>query len=279
MNTSIETFLQDFHKKHPGCTPAAFSNGFTKDHKTSYDMVASVLAPASKNQATVLDLACGDGVLLQRFSTAGYKNLNLIGVDMSVGELEAARTRLSSSKVKLLEAKAQSLPLPDNSVDFVLFHMAFMLMDGIENVVSEIHRVLKPGGTFSAVVGGKYEKAPAMDAFLQLLDEALKEESKSWLSNLGDERTRSEEGLRSLFSGNQFTQPGTVQDFSIHFHEQPANLMDFFMLMYDVAALSPARQVQLGNDLLLKFESLTDEMGKMHHFMGLRLIIFCKGNK
>ncbi|HEY8270200.1 MAG TPA: class I SAM-dependent methyltransferase [Pseudobdellovibrionaceae bacterium] len=278
MNTSIETFLQDFHKKHPGCTPAAFSNGFTKDHKTSYDMVASVLAPSSENQAIVLDLACGDGVLLQRISTAGYKNLNLIGVDMSVGELEAARTRLSSAKVKLLEAKAQSLPLPDNSVDFVLCHMAFMLMDGIENVVSEIHRVLKPGGTFSAVVGGKYEKAPAMDAFLQLLDEALKEESQSWLSNLGDKRTRSEDGLRSLFTKDRFVQSGTVQDFSIRFHDRPENLMDFFMLMYDVAALSPARQVKLGGDLLLKLESLSDEMGKMHHSMGLRQIIFCKGD-
>lgn len=279
MNTAIEMFLQDFHKKHPGCTPAAFSNGFTKDHKTSYDMVASVLASARKTPATVLDLACGDGVLIQRISTDGYQNFDLIGVDMSMGELEAARKRLNSSKIQLLEAKAQSLPLPSNSVNFVLCHMAFMLMDGIENVVSEVHRVLKPGGIFSAVVGGNYEKAPAMEVFLQLLDEALKEEGQTWLINLGDKRTRSESGLRSLFTNERFVQPSIVKDFLIHFHEHPISMMDFFMLMYDVAVLSTARQVQLGKDFLAKLQSLTDEAGKIHHFIGLRQIVVCKRKK
>lgn len=272
--SAIEDFLKAFHRNHPGCTPAAFSNGKTQNHQTSYDVVASVL-PAN-GDIVVLDLACGDGVLLHQISNSGLNPQNLIGVDMSNGELEAANKRLGASPVQFLEGRAQKIPLSSNSVDFVLCHMAFMLMDEIEQVVSEIHRVLKPGGTFSAVVGGGYKETPAMKSFLTLLDEALREEGASWLKNLGDKRTRSDDGLRSLFAGHRFVQPGLIKDFKIEFNDKPENLLNFFMLMYDVALLSPSRQISLGDALLNKFGELVNADGKMTHSMGLRHISFAK---
>lgn len=274
-HTTIETFLQNFHKKHPGCTPASFSNGFTQEGMTSYDVALSVVTTKPEVPITVADLACGDGVLLQKLANRNLGSISLIGIDMSAGELEAARARLGKLPVKLIEAKAQEIPLPDQSVDFVLCHMAFMLMDNVEEVVSEISRILKNDGVFCAIVGGKHEKTPAMEAFLSLLDEALKDENKSWLSNLGDRRTRSEEGLRSLFSSSQFFQPIKIHDFTIQFHEKPADLMDFFMLMYDVGTLSPQRESSLGKALAEKLNLLTNESGKMTHSMGLRQVI-CK---
>lgn len=276
MRTSIEAFLRDFHKKHPGCTPAAFSNGFTKESLTSYDIVSSVLSEKCEAHTTILDLACGDGLLLQKISNSQRGNLILLGIDMSVGELDAAQVRLGSSTIRLIEARAQSLPIPSGSVDHVLCHMAFMLMDEIEQIVSEIHRVLKPGGTFSAVVGGDYMETPAMKSFLTLLDNALHEEGASWLKNLGDKRTRSEDGLRFLFAGNRFVQPGLIKNFTIEFNDKPENLMNFFMLMYDVALLSPNRQTGLGDALLNKLRELTTADGKMTHSMGLRHISFEK---
>ncbi len=272
--SSIEDFLKSFHRKYPGCTPASFSNGKTQNHQTSYDVVVSVLP--DNEDIVVLDLACGDGVLLHQISSSGLKQQNLIGVDMSRGELEAAHKRLGTSPVQFLEGRAQKIPLGRNSVDFVLCHMAFMLMDEIEQVVSEIHRVLKPGGTFSAVVGGGYKETPAMKSFLTLLDEALREEGVSWLKNLGDKRTRSEDGLRSLFAGHRFVQPGLIKDFTIEFNDKPENLMNFFMLMYDVALLSPNRQTILGDALLNKLRELATADGKMTHSMGLRHISFEK---
>lgn len=148
-------------------------------------------------------------------------------------------------------------------------------MDNLDQVVSEIHRILKPGGTFSAVIGGEYVETPAMNIFLPLLDEALKSEGLSWLSGLGDKRTRNREGLHFLFAGNNFVQPIKILDFSIHFKEKPVDLMSFFMLMYDVGLLSPERQIQLGNHLLIKLETLTDQNEKMSHSMGMRQV-FCQ---
>lgn len=273
MLNPMETFLREFHKKHPSCTPASFLTGFTEDKKTSYDVVASVI---EKNQSVILDLACGDGILLERLSRSRFKHSKLIGVDMSRGELDVAQTRLANRGVQLFEGRAQKIPLADKSVDFVLCHMAFMLMDSIEEVVSEIYRILKQGGTFSAVVGGGYKETLAMKTFLSLLDAALKDEGKTWLKDLGDKRTRSEAGLRSLFFKSEFLQPGVVNEFTIQFHDLPENLMSFFMLMYDVGLLTPERQSLLGEALLSKFKTMTDSEGKLSHSLPLRHVVFCR---
>ena len=71
------------------------------------------------------------------------------GLGLRDGELAAAKSRFHDDRVTFHQAKAQAIPLPDASVDYVLCHMAFMLMDSIEEVISEIKRVLKPGGKFS----------------------------------------------------------------------------------------------------------------------------------
>jgi ubiquinone/menaquinone biosynthesis C-methylase UbiE len=270
MSSSIEKFLQDFHKKHPGCTPAAFSQGSILEGLNSYDCLSNLL-PSTGEISTVIDLACGDGTLLKNILNRKIPNLKLIGVDMSDGELEVAKSQISLSPVTFIEANAQSLPLADESADFVFCHMAFMLMDNVEQVVREIHRCLKPGGIFSAVIGGKFERSLIYDRFLDLLDEALKEENKKWLSQLGDQRTRSAEGLNSLFTTPSFAKP-KIEEFKLKFYEPPTNLMNFFMLMYDVGLLSENRQKKLFSDLLAALQAFVDKDGRMEHFMWLRQI-------
>lgn len=57
---------------------------------------------------------------------------------------------------------------------------------------------------------------------------------------LGDPRTRSEAGLKSLFYPEHFTEI-QIHDFKIDFHEKPEDLISFFMLMYGVGLLSANR--------------------------------------
>lgn len=146
-----------------------------------------------------------------------------------------------------------------------------MLMENVEKVVSEIHRCLKPQGVFSAVVGGKFERSPIDVVFLGLLGQALKEENKNWLSNLGDRRTRSNDGLISLFDEARFLETN-AQEFKLIFHEKPVDLMNFFMMMYDVGLLSEERQKRLHADLLQSLNGMTNEDGRIEHFMWLRQI-------
>lgn len=270
MHSPTEIFLIDFHKKNPGCTPAAFANGTRIDGSSSYDAISCLLQPF-ENLGTVVDLACGNGALLKNIIDRKFQPTQLIGIDMSVGELESAASRLLQYPIKLIEGRAQGLPFADSAVDFIFCHMALMLMENIDQVAREITRCLKPAGLFSAVVGGKFERSEIYDRFLRLLDEALKEENRKCLSKLGDSRTKSSEGLKSLFNENDF-EGVEVSEFQLHFYERPESLMNFFMLMYDVGLLPEARQAKLYSDLLTDLKELRDESGRIKHFMWLRQV-------
>lgn len=267
--SSTEAFIKNFHLENPGCTPACFSNGKMQG-LDSYSYLLSTLDELRAGQ-TVVDLACGDGTLIRRILSQGISGVKVVGIDMSSGELNLAKKTITSSQVEFIEARAQSLPLVNSSVDFIFCHMALMLMDELDLVISEIRRCLKPGGVFSAIVGGQAEISPIFKSFLGLLKQALAEENKTFLYNLGDSHTRSEEGLKSLFSEDYFVKTES-QDLKLEFSVKPNEALDFFMLMYDVGLLSKSRKSQLNSDLLKLLESNVDSKGLVNHYIWLRQI-------
>jgi len=170
MTPLVERFLADFHDRAPGGSSRAF--GGLPVHDTqgrrfddSYQALVATLVAAALPPGPVLDLACGDGLLLQRLGAATTRAL--LGVDLSVGELAVARSRLGPA-VPLHRARAQALPLASGTLAAVTCHMALMLMAEPETVVAELARVLQPGGRLLALVPA----APAPDAPLAPLTAA-----------------------------------------------------------------------------------------------------------
>jgi SAM-dependent methyltransferase len=169
--TDLEARVLAVHAARPGFT----SRGF--ERSGSYDRLAAAVS------GRVLDLACGDGALLARLPHA-------IGVDLSPHELARAGPRV-------IRARAQALPFADGAFDAVACHLAFMLFEDIEHVVAELARVVRPGGSFVAIMGGGPIAAPDPDdAFPIFL--AMQPAQPSLV---GDRRARTEEGWRSLFAG------------------------------------------------------------------------------
>jgi SAM-dependent methyltransferase len=93
----------------------------------------------------------------------------------------------------MIAARAQELPFADASFDAVACHLAFMLFDDIEQVVAEIARVLRPGGTFIALLGGG-PTVDGHDAFHVAVDHMKAGRA------FGDPRSKSEAGWRALFA-------------------------------------------------------------------------------
>jgi ubiquinone/menaquinone biosynthesis C-methylase UbiE len=98
--------------------------------------------------AKLVDIACGTGLFLAEVKR-NYPRLAVTGVDLSAPYLAVARRRLAAwSRVALIEANAEALPLADSSVDIVtcvyLFHE--LPRRTRQAVAAEIGRVLKPGG-------------------------------------------------------------------------------------------------------------------------------------
>lgn len=190
-----ERFLVDFHREHPGATPRIFGQGRLSDGRSSYAWLADAL-PEDARGLQVLDLACGDGHLSALLAARGA---SVVGVDLSPDDLRLAAARgLPGARFEV--ARAQQLPLATGSVDHALCHLALMLMDEVEEVLREIARVLRPGGTFAAVLGGSTRDGDGWSLFLQRSRE-LQPEHPQGEMNLGDPRTRHGEGLRGLLDG------------------------------------------------------------------------------
>ena len=100
-----------------------------------------------KPAENILDLGCGDGQLTQRISAAGA---SVVGVDASPEMVAAARSRGMVADV----ASAEALPYPDKTFDAVFSNAALHWVRDQDAMMSQVRRVLKPGGRFVAEMGG-----------------------------------------------------------------------------------------------------------------------------
>ncbi|MEO1174153.1 MAG: methyltransferase domain-containing protein, partial [Myxococcota bacterium] len=137
--------------------------------------------------------------------------------DMSADELELAQRRIQDERAVFRRALAQDLGfLRADAVNAVLCHWALTLMEPVEPVLSEVGRVLKPGGIFGAIVDGPKESAVGYQELNDLIFRHVIAECPGYAAmDLGDPRIRNAEELTQLarqhFPGAEVTvEPGVV---------------------------------------------------------------------
>jgi SAM-dependent methyltransferase len=114
-------------------------------------VAAPVFGAALRPDEAVLDLGCGAGLDLILAARAVGPGGRAIGVDMAEPMVARARTNLEALGLSWAEARvalAEALPLPDASVDCVLANGILNLAPEKAAVLTEIARVLRPGGRF-----------------------------------------------------------------------------------------------------------------------------------
>lgn len=106
--------------------------------------------------SVVADIGCGTG----RFTSVIAPIASLVYcVDSNEDAINEARRSIKSSNVVFLNENADSLSIPDHSIDVVLLAFSFHDMDNKESVVNEIKRVIKPGGKV-IIIDWVKEKTP-----------------------------------------------------------------------------------------------------------------------
>ncbi len=112
---------------------------------------AKAFAPTlARPEAQIVDLCCGTGdqtaalLALRPRSPAGAAPIT--GLDFSPEMLARAHSKYRNANVRWLEADAMHLPFADNSLDLVTAAFGFRNLPNYTAALTEIARVLRPGG-------------------------------------------------------------------------------------------------------------------------------------
>lgn len=120
------------------------------------DIVARL--QASEN-AAVLELACGTGIVTRKLRDTLPKNAKLVATDLNEAMLEYARGKFrADERIELKQADATDLPFEDSSFDAVVCQFGLMFFPDKAKALGEVRRVLIPGGVFFFNVWGAIEK-------------------------------------------------------------------------------------------------------------------------
>jgi ubiquinone/menaquinone biosynthesis C-methylase UbiE len=137
---------------------------------------------------TLADLGCGTG----RLSELLAPNVShLVGVDASPAMLAAARERLSVfSNVELRPGELESLPIGDHVLDAAVLALVLHHTAEPPRVLSEVRRVLKPGGRVVIVDMLPHERAEYTQRMGHVWLGFADSQMKGWLVDAGFERVR-----------------------------------------------------------------------------------------
>src|SRR5262245_21411612 len=109
---------------------------------------------AAAARGVVLEVGMGSGTNLPCY---GHSVTRLTGVDPSLEllQLAAGRAREAAFPVELLRGAAHALPVADGSVDTCITTFALCAIPDPDRALTEMRRVLRPGGTLLFVEHGR----------------------------------------------------------------------------------------------------------------------------
>ncbi|MGJ7907798.1 class I SAM-dependent methyltransferase [Actinopolyspora sp. H202] len=122
------------------------ASGAPPGHEEIFDLLLARVGSVTGER--VLDMGCGGGRLMERLLQLGAAEVT--GVDHSPDVLEFARRRnadacrLGTARLRL--ADVRELPCADGEFTLVVTTSAFFFFENPHTVLTEIHRVLAPGG-------------------------------------------------------------------------------------------------------------------------------------
>lgn len=108
------------------------------------------IAPGSK----ILELGCGTGSMWKDNLHLLSGGAELTMTDFSEGMLETAKQNVRAENVAFQQVDIQNIPYPDATFDVVIANMMLYHVPNLHKGLSEVRRVLKPGGIFYCATYG-----------------------------------------------------------------------------------------------------------------------------
>ena len=132
---------------HWNMTDSRWSNGkFNPPTAARFQVLENLLGA---RVGTILDIGCGDGYLLHRVGLK-YPDADLHGLDYEEKAVKLANDYLVEygHEPILTKGSAYDLPFEDERFETILMTEVIEHLDDPERALSEVNRVLQPGGMF-----------------------------------------------------------------------------------------------------------------------------------
>jgi ubiquinone/menaquinone biosynthesis C-methylase UbiE len=117
-------------------------------------------------EASVLDVACGTGIVARTVADAQRGQGRVVGVDLNETMLEVARR--VRPQIEWRQGDAARLPFPDGAFDVALCQMALMFFPDRALALREMARVVTGGGTVAFSVPSRLSAQPAYAPFVEM---------------------------------------------------------------------------------------------------------------
>lgn len=125
---------------------------------------------AALNPGSVLELAAGTGIVSRKLRHSLQADCDLIVSDLNPPMLEVAKQKFQPDEaVKFEMVDAMELKFGAASIDAVVCQFGVMFFPDKERSYAEVHRVLKPGGSYLFNVWDTWQKNP----FAQITHQAV----------------------------------------------------------------------------------------------------------
>lgn len=115
----------------------------------------------------LLEVGCGVGIDLARFAQAGAV---VTGVDLAEVSIELAKQHFAHSGLagEFAVMNGEKLQFADHSFDVVYAHGVLQYTANAQQMVNELHRVLRPGGAAIFMVYNKYSWLNALSKLMKV---------------------------------------------------------------------------------------------------------------
>ena len=161
-----ELVRQDWLSAAPAWKKWYSQLAFQSREATELVVKAAAISPGMH----VLDLASGSGEPALSVATAVGPQGRVTATDLLREMLHIAEENASARNIKNIDfraADAEQLPFPRHMFDRVTCRFGIMFIPNIQKALSEMRRVLKPGGLVSFVTWGSMEENPLFSTMLR----------------------------------------------------------------------------------------------------------------
>ena len=133
---------------------SSYDHSMIEKHWKIYPSLLDKIAQDVETGGTVLEVATGTGLVALKIASAADQ---VHAIDISPQMIDEAKKKTGKSgidNVAFSVEDAYAIPFDDGMFDTVICNNALHNMKHPEDALSEIRRVLKPGGRFIAIIAG-----------------------------------------------------------------------------------------------------------------------------